>query len=195
MNEHPIEGEAVGNELKDPEAPPRINALTWRQTSRVIAATEGGAIRVWDPPVGAVSGSHEPGPGGAPTAPLLSIACTPDLCRIVTGDKSGRLQLWRAGPEAAWIYEDVCSIQVHRSEVRGVGFLDENTIVSASRDWNLALVDWTKAWNRMPDAIRGPIHVSDEICSFATGKDAKGPFVLVGTYRGTILKLRFDDVK
>jgi serine/threonine protein kinase/WD40 repeat protein len=196
LSERPVHGEASsGNELKDDRDPPQIEGLIWPQEHLVIGSTHKGEIRLWDPPRGAIAGGQNLKDVGM--APLLSVAYAPDAGRIVTGDARGRLLLWSTKSGRTQYVEDVHAFQVHDphdGEVRGVAFLDEDRIVTASRDWNLSLVDWTKAWNDEPGAVLGKIHVGDEICSFAAGKDPT-PFVLVGTYRGTILKLRFDDVK
>ena len=97
-----------------------------RVNDRLFAsASEDGAVKLWQTKTHVNAGCL---PG---TAPLRSMAASPDGKRLVTGDVLGRLRVWvdlETNPqiESEWI--------AHRAAVRSVVFLGPNTIASGGED-------------------------------------------------------------
>jgi serine/threonine protein kinase len=163
-----------------------VEAVTWPLHDLILAGLSNGQLSVWRP-----RGEERPGGGFPLRRRLISIACTADAKRVATGDDEGNVWLCLVNP-AIRNPGDAVGATVHQSEVRGVALFDDGrTLVSASRDGHLAISRWERPWEGTPDTEL--VDLRDEACSLAASTDSRGDFVLVGTYRGTILKFRIEE--
>jgi WD40 repeat protein len=94
----------------------------------------GCAIHVWDLSTGKIVQNLE-----GHTLPVMSLACSPDGTRLVSGDLGGALCLWdlaRAGTTA----KEIAKIDGHNNWIRGTAFsADGTSILSASADHMIKL--------------------------------------------------------
>jgi serine/threonine protein kinase len=163
-----------------------VTGLAWPLDHFVVATTSDGVLRLWRP-----WSAKDPGGAGAAKARLTALVCSPNGDRAVTGDAAGSLVFWKLDPDEQNPVDEK-TYTIRGSEISGVALLDAGrTVVAAYRDSHLAIVDGETAWKGQ--LKYEDVRLAEEPCSLAGGTDAQGDFVLVGTYRGTILKFRIND--
>jgi WD40 repeat protein len=143
---------ATGRPVWAPDLPTGVVALTWRPGGQELAtAGMDGVIQVWDTATGQKRVALRAALFGGPTAPIVSLAFSPDGKRLalaagnaLKADSPGDIRLWDMSDDLRWSKD----LRGHTASVTGLAFSpDGRRLASASLDTNRGALGEVKLWD------------------------------------------------